>query len=196
MRHRIFLALLWLSVSPSAFAVDARTPTKVARLGQVTIEIPPGFSGPQRKRPNTQAELNMYVEMVVDSRPPTVIQLTHVTVPDADPNLSEQDRYLAASDFLDGFLTTFSQNVTRWTRTPNEEFRFDGYLGVRAKWSGILNGVSCTGVMYFLVLGVDSFNFHAFGSTEPNTSLSGAIQAIEGLRVGAANKSLERTRGR
>jgi hypothetical protein len=197
MRLRSLLGLVCLSISGSAIAIDAPVGNTIARLAQVMVEIPPGFTGPQRTFPNEQTELDTYVEIVSAGRAPTIIQLTHIVVPNAAADLSEHDRYRAAANFLDGFLAIFGQKVTRWSRSPNEKIRFDGFLGARARWTGNLNGFPSTGVMYFLVLGKDSFVFHAFGSrAEPNASLKASIRAIEGLRLGAANSSLERTRKR
>jgi len=185
-----FLASLWLGLSISAaMGAEGRSDATVARIGSVELEIPGGFSGPHRKFPTASSELQNYVE-VGGAPGPTLIQLSHITVLQASPNLSEEQRYLAASDFLDGFLATFSQNATNWSRSPNVKVRLGGYLGTRATWTGHLGGLPCTGTMYFLVLGRDSFSFHAFGRADkPNIALRASIHSIEALRVVTADKS-------
>lgn len=189
---RALLAVLWFSTTNSASASDAHTGQVSAEVGQVVIDIPPGFSGPQRTFPTAQTEMNVYVSA---DRPPNILQVSRITVPDAANDLSEKDRYGAASNFLQGFLGTFAPQVKQWSQSPIEQIRLDGFLAARARWTGNLHGFPANGAMYFLVLGKDSYVFHAFGtSAEPNAALKSSIQSIEGLRMKRANNSPERKR--
>jgi hypothetical protein len=196
-RRFVLFGFLLASIAGVGASTAQPKDKTVARIGQVVVEIPSGFSGPHREVPTPQSEIQNYMGLAGDGLSPTAIQLTHIVTPQASSDLSEQTRFLAACDFLDGFMGAFRRNVRGWSRTPNERIRFDGSLGARATWSGQLNGVSVTGVMYLIVLGKDSYSFHVFGDhREPNASLKASIQAIESLRMEAANTSLGRTRER
>jgi len=189
------LLCAWIVSGEASAAQPANR--KVARIGQVVVEISSGFSGPYRRFPTARSEIHNYMELAGDGLSPTVIQLTHIVTPQASSDLSEQTRFSAACDFLDGFMGTFRNTVRGWSRTSNERIRFDGYLGARATWKGQLKGAWVTGVMYLVVLGKDSYSFHAFGDQrEPNASLEASIQAIESLRLEAAKNSPEQTRER
>lgn len=193
MNLRILLVIVVLSIHDFAYANDAKDST-VARFGRVLIEIPVEFESPHRLRPNKQTELNVYVSK--KDLPPTLLQLTRIVVPEVRSDLSEKNRYGAASNFLTGFLQEFSKNVADWSRSSTETVQLGGHVAVRAKWTGIFHGIPNTGTMYFIVFGTDSFCFHAFGRTDvPNSTLESAIRVIEELRVENIDKSLERTDG-
>jgi hypothetical protein len=124
-----------------------------------------------------------------------MIEVERVIIPWARSNLSEDDRYGAASDFLDGFLQIFRENgVTDWSRSSVEPIRLGGYMAASAKWTGHLRGIPSTGVMYIVVLGKESYCFHAFGSAEAtNQLLKSSIHAIEDLRLEMPNTYEERS---
>lgn len=174
---RILLVILVLSNHGFSFANDAKD-SGVARFGRVLIEILSEFESPHHLFPNKLTELDVYVSKKDLS--PTLFQLTRIVVPEVRSDLSEKNRYGAASNFFTGFLQEFSKNVTDWSRSSAETVRLGGYVGVRAKWTGIFHGVPNTGVMYLVVFGTDSFCFHAFGRADvPNPTLNSAIRAIE-----------------
>jgi hypothetical protein len=173
------LALL-LSIYPGVFASQGEL--AAGRIGNVLIDIPSGLNGPHRSFPNRQTELDVYVSAT--GLPPTLLQLTWVNIPEARVDLSEDEWYEAASNFLDGFLTIFSKNVSNWTRSAGEPVQLGGYKAVRAKWSGKFHELPNSGTMYLVVLGRNSYCFHAFGRNDvPNATLSSAIEAIERLHV-------------
>jgi len=191
---RVLLGVLCFAVASTAFATDAKTGQLVARLGKIVVDIPAGFSGPQRTFPNEQAEQDVYVSR--DS-PPVVLQMTLITVPQVPPDLTEENRYGAAEHFLSGGLGMFAEKVRQWSQAPIEKARLGGFLGARAKWTGNLHGFPATGVMYCVVTGKESFTFHTFGSAvDSNASLKSSIRAIEKLRVDAADKSPARIPGK
>ena len=188
---RVLLLVFLLSIHGCSFASDAQQPA-VARLGQVAIEIPAGFLGPHRSFPNKQSQLDVFVSS--KDLPPALIQMMRVVAPDARSDLSEKDRYGAASDFLVGSLRIFSTNVIDWSRSSIEPVRLGGYLAAQAKWSGSFHGDPTTGVMYIVVFGKESYLFHSFGRADvPNVVLKSSIRAIEELRVDLANTSPKRT---
>lgn len=191
---RILLAIVALSIHGFSLANDAKD-SAVVSFGRVLIEIPTEFESPRRLYPNKQSELDVYVSK--KDLPPTLLQLTRIVVPEVQSDLSEENRYGAASNFLAGFLQEFSKNVKDWSRSSTETVRLGGNVAVRAKWTGIFHGVPNTGVMYFVVFGMDSFCFHAFGRTDvPNSALKSAIRAVEELQAGNTDTSLKRTKGR
>jgi len=191
MRLRALFGLLCLACFGPALAATDHGGKTIARIGQVVVEIPAGFSGPRREFPTVQSEIQNYYEVVQQGRAPTFVQLVHISIPHAASNLDEQTRYSAASDFLDGFMGTFGQKVHEWSHSSNERFRLGGYLGARARWTGKLNGTPATGVMYLVVLGRDSYSFHVFGgSGEPNASLKASVRAIEELRFEKVNVTI------
>lgn len=188
---RILFVIVVLSIHGYSFASDAKD-SVVARFGRVVIEIPADFESPHHLFPNKQTELDVYVSK--KSITPTLLQMSRIVVPEARSDLSENDRYEAASNFLVGFLQEFRKNVTDWSRSSVETVRLGGYVAARAKWKGIFHGVPNTGVMYIVVFGTDSFCFHAFGRTDvPNITLKSAIRVIEELRAENADASMKRT---
>src|SRR5262245_26509569 len=66
--RRVLLCLALLSGAGAIAAAYAPGPHIVARLGQVEVDIPPGFVGPQRVYPNPQSELDIYAQNVGDGR--------------------------------------------------------------------------------------------------------------------------------
>ena len=174
--------LLASCVSISAMASEKGSEKVVARLGQVAIQIPAAMSGPRRQFPAERSEIDTYVS--TSERPPTVIQINRTTVPDASLDLSENDRFKAASSLLKGYSGTFGEKVTNWSEAPVEKVRLGGLLGARTRWTGNLHGVPATGTMYFVVVGKDCFFLHAFGSSiKPHATLDASVQAIETLRL-------------
>jgi hypothetical protein len=180
MNLRSLAMALILAIHPGVFASEGE-PTS-ARIGDVQIEIPPGFDGTRRTSPNPQTELDAYVS--APGLPASMLQLSWVNVPWGKGDISEADRYGGASKILDGFLERFSRNVSNWTRTAGEPVMLGGYKAVRARWSGIYRGAPTSGTMYFMGLGKDAYCFHAFGRADvSNPGLIAATGAVERLQM-------------
>ena len=175
--------LLFASVSLNCSVVFASSENPITgRIGGAQIELPSELKGPHRSFPNEQTTLDVYVSS--GGRPPTLVQLTWINIPGVRSEIIESDRFAVASSLLDGFLAEFSKNVSDWIRGPNEKVRIGELIGVRAKWSGKFHELQTAGVMYFVVIGKDSYCFHAFGRSDvPNETLVAATKAIEALKL-------------
>jgi hypothetical protein len=66
----------------------------------------------------------------------------------------------------------------RWSRT-----RLAGHLGVRASWTGTVQGFPTNGVMYCAIIGTDAWFIHVFGpGGRPDSELQLVIAAVEHTR--------------
>jgi hypothetical protein len=188
MIRNVWLALMILSAHIASFGSEG--PPSVARLAPVALDVPATLQGPQRSFPNPQSELDVYASR--GDLPPTLLELLRVVIPQVREDLSEQNRAGAASSFLDGFMTQFSANVSGWKRLPTEDIRLGGAVAVRATWSGVFHGNPTKGVMYVLVLGKQSYCFHALGQSDvSNDALASAVRAIEQLRIERSSEDTE-----
>jgi hypothetical protein len=127
MVFRYVATTLLLSTCAFAFAGDGSA--VVGRIGNLVVDVPDGFNGPQRSSPNKQTVLDVYV--AAPEQAATLIQLTWMSVPAARIDLNEIDRLGAASTFLDGFMEQFSNNVANWARTAVEPIQLGGSPAVR-----------------------------------------------------------------
>jgi hypothetical protein len=190
MQLRVLLGVLFISVSGAVSAAEAR-------LGPVVIDVPSEFTGPSRTIPNEDSTVDTYVATVNPGGTANVLQLSHMTIVSIAPNLREETLYAAASDFLAGTLKFIEERRTKWSQSKTKKVWLDGHVGARAEWAGNLDGRPTIGVTYCVIVGNHGYYFNAFGiGTEPNAALKSSIRAIEGLRVEAANQSLERSRER
>lgn len=157
-----------------------------ARIGNVVLDVPTGFNGPDRTSPNPSSELHVYFSQ--KGLPPTLLQLTRVITPEARSDLTETVTYEAATHFLKGFLHTFSKNVQGWQVSSIERVKVGGNSMARAKWSGSYHGIPTQGEMYLLVLGKEGYCFHTFGQSDvQNNTLKSSVKAINELRVDNRN---------
>lgn len=188
MIRNVWLALMIISAHISSLGSEG--PPSVARLAPVALDVPATLQGPQRSFPNPQSELDVYASR--GDLPPALLELLRVVIPQVREDLNEQNRAGAASSFLDGFMTQFSANVSGWKRLPTEDIRLGGAVAVRATWSGLFHGNPTKGVMYVLVLGKQSYCFHALGRSDvSNDALASAVQAIEQLRIERSSEDTE-----
>jgi len=175
------LLLLTFAVHSLSIAGDEQQSVP-ARIGNIAIAVPAGLNGPDRSSPNKLSELYVYFSR--KDLPPTLLQLTRVVTPEARSDLTDKVKYEAATYFLAGFLQTFGKNVQGWHVSPTEQVNLGGHSTAMAKWSGTYHGIPTEGAMYFLVLGKEAYNFHAFGRSDvQNDALKSSVQAINKLRL-------------
>ena len=190
MRLRALLGILAILASGPACAEETH-------LGPVLIKIPPEFSGPRRSIPYEGVTQEVYEAYAIPGQQPNLLLLSHLSLSPARRDIGEEDLYAEASNFLTGGLKILKRERTGWSQSGIEKVRLGGRVGARAYWSGNLYGVQTNGVSYVVIIGDHGYRFNAFGNgTEPNAALKSSIRAIEGLRVEATDKSLERTRAR
>ncbi len=183
MKCRALLAAALFLLQTCAVAADVATPA-VARLGRVAFELPAGFTGPERAKPNEASDMDVYVSR--EPPAPTLLQVTRVSVPAARTDLTEEDKTYIATNFLSGFLQIFSAKTTEWSLDATEPIRLGGHVAVRARWTGKLRGLPVRGTTYFLVLGKENFCLQAFGGAmQPNAALEATFNAIQALQVSA-----------
>lgn len=178
---RSVLVLLTFAIhSPSIAGSEQQSAP--ARIGNVVFEVPTALNGPDRSFPNKSSELYVYFSQ--KDLPPTLLQLTRVIIPEARSDLTDKVRYEAATDFLAGFLQTFSKSVQGWNVSSTEQIKLGGYSAARATWTGRYHGIPTEGAMYLLVIGKEGYCFHTFGRSDVrNDVLKSSVQAINELRV-------------
>lgn len=161
---------------------DQQSEAVPVHIGNIALSVPGGLNGPDRSSPNKSTELNVYFSR--KDLPPTLLQLTRVVTLDARSDLTDKVKYEAATHFLAGFLQTFSKNVQGWQMSPTKQVKLGGHSTAMAKWSGTYHGIPTEGAMYLLVLGEESYCFHAFGRSDvQNDVLKSAVHAINKLRL-------------
>ena len=181
MTLRSLLTLLIFAVHSLSIAGDEQRSVS-ARIGNITLAVPAALNGPDRSSANKSSELYVYFSR--KDLPPTLLQLTRVVTPEARSDLTDKVKYEAATHFLAGFLQTFGKNVPGWHVSPTEQVKLGGHTTAMAKWSGTYHGIPTEGAMYLLVLGEESYSFHAFGRSDvQNDALKSSVQAINKLRV-------------
>jgi hypothetical protein len=149
-------------------------------VGPFVVALPATFAGPTRAAPDSKTEIVAYALPRADGVAADVIEFTRYAVGTAPPNADEDTYAEGAQHFLLQMLAGVERRRTAYQHSPVARLHLVGHVGVRAAWTGRLQGVPMNGVMYCTIIGTDAWFIHIFGPGErPDSDLHSVIGSME-----------------
>ena len=174
---RIVLFLSALLVGGCAHAQDQE-----ALPPELLLNVPSGFVGPERIKPDPDSETIAYSRDRPEGEVRTLLQITIIDAGKKLREIPRDKRAVATEYYLFKFLEGIERRRTEYTESEPTTIDLGGYVASRATWNGLIDGHKAHGVMYAVIVESKLYILHTQDSADaPPEDMDSAIHSIESL---------------
>ena len=154
----------------------------------LTPDVPAGFEGPVTESPGPGLDIVAYTKPHAGTDGGTLFQITTYDFGSDLEGMPEEERGNVSEFYLGQFLDGVERKRTTFQASTPERIQLGGLPASRVMWTGKVNGLPVSGVMYCVVIGTIVVNLHTQDvDGAPRENRVAAMNAFEALRVKDGN---------